>query len=87
MTTSDMKSGKKKKKEKSDTSDDQKEPQAVEKACLKKMDKTMYKSIMIGMLDKLQTLYPNSTRYDLWIAIQDRLKTKFPDIYSAEEEK
>jgi len=84
MTTSDMKPKKRKKRESSDEEED-KTPE-VEKCSLRKMKKSMYKSIMIGMLDKLQKLYPGSSRSELWDAIQDRLQTRFPEVYSANEE-
>lgn len=47
---------------------------------LKKMDKCMYKSTMIELLDKLQVLHPDVSRTDLWEAVRERLETKFPEI-------
>lgn len=47
---------------------------------MKKASKEIYKSQMIEMLDKLQALYPNNSRTEIWNAIQDRLSTKFPDL-------
>ncbi len=52
----------------------------VEKKKLKKGSKELFKSQMIEMIDKLQTLYPNNTRAEIWAAVQDRLSTKFPDL-------
>lgn len=50
------------------------------KAKLKKASKELFKSNMIEMLDKLQILYPESSRSEIWSAIQDRLSTKFPEL-------
>lgn len=47
---------------------------------LKKMDKCMYKSMMVDLLDKLQVLHPDVPRTDLWEAVRERLETKFPEI-------
>ena len=47
---------------------------------LKKCSKDLYKSQMLQLLDKLQVLYPENTRSELWNALQDRLTQKFPDI-------
>lgn len=47
---------------------------------IKKASKDLFKSQMIEMLDKLQSLYPNNSRTEIWAAIQDRLSTKFPDL-------
>lgn len=47
---------------------------------LKKSSKELYKSSMIEMLDKLQELYPDNSRAEIWAAIQDRIATKFPEI-------
>lgn len=47
---------------------------------LKKSSKEMFKSQMIEMIDKLQTLYPNNSRAEIWAAVQDRLDTKFPEL-------
>lgn len=52
----------------------------VEKKKLKKSTKELYKSQMIEMLDKLQVLYPNNSRQEIWTAIQERMSTKFPDL-------
>lgn len=47
---------------------------------LKKASKDLFKSQMIEMLDKLQVLYPDNSRQEIWSAVQDRLETKFPDL-------
>lgn len=47
---------------------------------LKKSSKDLYKSQMLQLLDKLQVLYPENSRSELWNALQDRLTQKFPDI-------
>lgn len=52
----------------------------ADKKKLKKGSKDLFKSQMIEMLDKLQVLYPNNSRAEIWAAIQDRLSTKFPDL-------
>ncbi len=48
-----------------------------EKRRMKRMNKAMYKSSLIAVLDKLQILYPNNTRAEIWEAVKDRLETKF----------
>lgn len=58
-------------------SDDQDEKPKRFKKKMKKMDKSMYKSNLIGVLDKLQVLYPNCSRSEIWEAVKDRLETKF----------
>lgn len=50
------------------------------KAKMKKASKEIFKSQMIEMLDKLQVLYPNNSRAEIWNAIQDRISTKFPEL-------
>lgn len=50
------------------------------KKVLKKGSFDLYKANMITMLDKLQELYPNATRFEIWEAVQDRLSTKFPEL-------
>lgn len=47
---------------------------------MKKLDKPAFKKSMIEMLDKLQVLYPDNSRSEIWNAIQDRLATKFPEV-------
>ena len=54
------------------------EPKSCRK--VKKASKDLFKSQMIEMLDKLQSLYPNNTRSEIWEAVKDRLSTKFPDL-------
>lgn len=44
---------------------------------MKKMEKSLYKSNLIGILDKLQVLYPTHSRSEIWEAVKDRLDTKF----------
>lgn len=47
---------------------------------LKKQSKELFKSSMVDVLDKLQVLYPDNTRAELWNAVQDRLTTKYPEL-------
>lgn len=47
---------------------------------MKKMSKELYKSTMLQLLDKIQHLYPNNTRTELWVAMKDRLYTKYPEL-------
>lgn len=47
---------------------------------LKKCSKDLYKSQMIDIVDKLQVLYPNNSRSEIWSAVQERLETKFPEL-------
>lgn len=49
----------------------------LKKKRMKKMDKGMYKSNLIKILDKLQVLYPLHSRSDIWEAVKERLDTKF----------
>ena len=44
---------------------------------MKVMGADMYKSNLIMVLDKLQTLYPDHTRSEIWGAVKERLETKF----------
>ena len=86
MATSDMKAPKKKKKKETDDSEkDEKEAPEVMKA-LKPMSADLYKSTMLKMMDKLQKLHPDVSRIDIWEAVKERMETKFPNIYSAQEE-
>ena len=57
-----------------------KKKKADEAKKIKKASKDLFKSQMIELLDKLQTLYPNNSRTEIWAAVQDRLETKFPDL-------
>lgn len=45
---------------------------------LKKLSKDMYKSYMSEILDKIQSLYPENSKIELWLAIKDRLNKRFP---------
>lgn len=60
------------KKPKNSTSSDKK------KKLKYKTSESMAKSID-NLLNKLQGLYPNNTRAELWAAFKDRLETRFPD--------
>lgn len=42
----------------------------------KVMNKGLYKSLMIDILDKMQVLYPNCTRSEIWEAVRDRVENK-----------
>lgn len=64
-----------------DDEDDKKK----KKKKMKKMSKDMYKSSMINMLDKLQILYPDNNRSEIWEAVKDRLESTFPKIDEKEE--
>lgn len=52
----------------------------VDKKKVKKGSKDLFKSQMVELLDKLQILYPNNSRSEIWAAVQDRIYTKFPDL-------
>lgn len=52
-------------------------PMAVQKSQMKKMSKDLYKSNLISVLDKLQILYPDYSRSQIWEAVKERLETKF----------
>lgn len=47
---------------------------------LKKLGFELYKSNMFNVLDKLQKLYPEYSRSEIWEAVRDRLETQFPEI-------
>lgn len=51
-----------------------------QKKKLKKKDKQLFKSEMVGILDKLQVLYPEATRNQLWNALQERMLAQFSDL-------
>lgn len=51
-------------------------PMAVQKS-MKKMSKALYKSNLLTVLDRLQVLYPNHSRSEIWEAVKERLETKF----------
>ena len=91
MAQSDMKGKKKKKKAEksvkdSDLYDDRPSVREgdgsnlIVNKSLKKLDVDLYKSHMFNVLDKLQTLYPEYSRSEIWEAVKDRLERKFPDI-------
>lgn len=44
---------------------------------VKKMSKSMFKSTMDDLLNKLQTLYPENSREEIWTAVKERLETQF----------
>lgn len=44
---------------------------------LKRMSKEMYKSQMNEMMNKLQQLYPENSRQEIWEAVKDRMETTF----------
>lgn len=44
---------------------------------MKKMASNMYKSSLITILDKLQVLYPQHSRSEIWEAVKDRLSTSY----------
>lgn len=76
LVQSDMKEDNKKKKKE----DIEKCGDAVEHMSkpLKKGDFQLYKSNMIETLDRLQRLYPEYSRSEIWEAVKDRLETQFP---------
>jgi hypothetical protein len=47
---------------------------------LKKLDYQLFKSNIITVLDRLQTLYPEYSRSEIWEAVRDRLETQFPQV-------
>lgn len=47
---------------------------------LKPLGKELYKSSMIDMLDRLQKLYPECSRSEIWEAVKDRLESSFPKV-------
>lgn len=83
MATSDMKAPGKKKKKKDE---EPKKVMEMNKAQLKPVSSEIYKSMMVNLLEKLQVLYPDNSRSELWEAVKGRLETKFPNVYSASEE-
>lgn len=81
LQPSDMTSEKKKKKiekgaEDADGSVFSSKP-SITKSKMKKMDAKMYKSNLLNVLDKLQVLYPEHSRTQIWEAVKDRLDTKY----------
>lgn len=57
-----------------------KEKRKKAEAKIKKGSSELFKSNMIEMMDKLQAMYPDNTRSEIWTAVQERLSTKFPDL-------
>lgn len=47
---------------------------------MKKMDSNMAKSLMGELLNRIQALYPEYSRTELWEVFKDRLNKKFPDL-------
>lgn len=54
------------------------------KSKLVKKSADLYKSGMMEMLDRLQTLYPDNSRSEIWLAVRDRMETKFPELKNEE---
>lgn len=69
------------------TSDMIDEDKNKKKRKLKTMEKSLYKSNMLTILDQLQRLYPECSRSELWASLQERLDTQFPDINEYYSEK
>jgi hypothetical protein len=57
-----------------------KKVESKDKKKLKKSSKELVKSQMLELLDKLQALYPNNSRSEIWNAVQDRMETHFPEL-------
>jgi hypothetical protein len=76
LVTSNMKPEDEKKKKKEEDKDEAPEV----KKSLKPGSKEFYKSNMILLLDRLQNLYPEASRSELWEAVRDRLETSFTEI-------
>jgi len=47
---------------------------------LKRMNFGLYKSHMFSILNRLQDLYPEYSRSEIWEAVKDRLERKFPEL-------
>lgn len=47
---------------------------------LKKMNKSEFQKSVIDVLDKLQKLYPDNSRSEIWEVVKDRLERKYPEI-------
>lgn len=69
----------KKKKEAEEKEEEKALDKEEKKKKIKRMDKKMYKSQMVEILNKLQELYPTSSRVELWEAVKDRLNKRFTD--------
>lgn len=54
------------------------------KSKLVKKSAGLYKSSMMEMLDRLQSLYPNNSRSEIWLAVRDRMETTFPELKNEE---
>jgi hypothetical protein len=54
-----------------------KDEKSKKKKKMKVMGADMYKSNLLNVLDKLQVLYPNHTRSEIWCAVKERLETQF----------
>lgn len=76
LVQSDMKADDDKKKKKQEAD---KALENVTKS-LKKLDFQLFKSNVIDTLDKLQRLYPEYSRSEIWEAVRDRLEKQFPDV-------
>jgi hypothetical protein len=54
---------------------------------LKKMTKSLFKSSMEHMMTKLQELYPQNTREEIWYAVKDRMNKTFPELEKPKKDK
>ncbi len=61
--------------------------ESEKKKKLKKMSRELYKSNMITILEKLQVLYPQNSRFELWEAVKDRMETRYPQIFDINDPK
>lgn len=52
-------------------------PRRMQRRRLKKMSKSLFKSNMVEILDKLQILYPDNSRSEIWEAFKERLETRY----------
>lgn len=55
-------------------------PEPKKKRKLKRASKEAFEKSMTCTLDKLQILYPENSRSELWSALKDRLTTHFPEL-------
>lgn len=60
-----------------------KNPYAICNASLKKGNSEFFTKGMTETLDKLQILYPDNSRSELWETLKDRLSTKYPEFEKA----
>lgn len=58
----------------------QEEMDKPKKKKLKKMSKEMYKSNMETILSKLQFLYPENSRDEIWTAVKERMNSTFAEL-------